>query len=210
MLCGVMCSARCSPALWELLLVLAPLEMEYNLIESLLRKQVSCGAVYSLHKSSTRVHIQRTADKELCAASSEVLAQLRFDLPASYAFHRCGSCHMHTLCRDTECISARVPGYCMHGGLERLAVSLRTAYRSKMLVCTCTSITQDSRRDEASQSDFRCAYCAGTKSEMSRWIYGASQSLEQSSYFGELGWHGRSALQESPLKLALVLFLRVK
>ncbi|CAL5228516.1 g11668 [Coccomyxa viridis] len=50
--------------------------------------QVSCGAVYSLHKSSTRAHIQRTAEKELRAASSEVLAQLRFDLPASYAFHR--------------------------------------------------------------------------------------------------------------------------
>lgn len=52
-------------------------------------KQVSCGAVYSLHKSSTRAHIKRTADKELHAASSEVLAQLRFDLPASYAFHKC-------------------------------------------------------------------------------------------------------------------------
>lgn len=50
--------------------------------------QVSCGAVYSLHKSSTRAHIKRTADKELHAASSEVLAQLRFDLPATYAFHR--------------------------------------------------------------------------------------------------------------------------
>ena len=50
--------------------------------------QVSCGAVYSLHKSSTRAHIKRTADKELHAASSEVLAQLRFNLPASYAFHK--------------------------------------------------------------------------------------------------------------------------
>ncbi|CAK0738221.1 hypothetical protein CVIRNUC_001011 [Coccomyxa viridis] len=50
--------------------------------------QVSCGAVYSLHKSSTRAHIKRIADKELHAASSEVLAQLRFDLPASYAFHK--------------------------------------------------------------------------------------------------------------------------
>ena len=44
--------------------------------------------MYSLHKSSTRAHIKRIADKELHAASSEVLAQLRFDLPASYAFHK--------------------------------------------------------------------------------------------------------------------------
>ena len=69
------------------------------LMELLLRKQVSCGAVYSLHKSSTRAHIQRTAEKELRAASSEVLAQLRFDLPASYAFHRHDSCNMHAVCR---------------------------------------------------------------------------------------------------------------
>lgn len=51
-------------------------------------KQVSCGSVYTLHKSSTRAHIKRTADKELHAASSEVLAQLRFDLPATYTFHK--------------------------------------------------------------------------------------------------------------------------
>ena len=47
--------------------------------------------MYSLHKSSTRAHIKRIADKELHAASSEVLAQLRFDLPASYAFHKCAT-----------------------------------------------------------------------------------------------------------------------
>ena len=57
-------------------------------------KQVSCGVVYSLHKSSTRAHIQRTAERELRAASAEVLAQLRFDLPASYAFHRCSTSPM--------------------------------------------------------------------------------------------------------------------
>lgn len=50
--------------------------------------QISRGSVYSLHKSSTRAHIKRVADKELSAASAEVLAQLRYDLPASYAFHR--------------------------------------------------------------------------------------------------------------------------
>lgn len=51
--------------------------------------QVSTGSVYSLHKSSTRAHIQKVAQRELRAPSAEVLAQLRYDLPASYAFHRC-------------------------------------------------------------------------------------------------------------------------
>ena len=50
--------------------------------------QVSRGSVCSLHKSSTRAHVQRFATRELRAASAQVLAQLRFDLPASYAFHR--------------------------------------------------------------------------------------------------------------------------
>ena len=50
--------------------------------------QVSTGSVYSLHKSSTRAHVARVAAGELRAASAEVLVQLRFDLPASYAFHR--------------------------------------------------------------------------------------------------------------------------
>ena len=50
--------------------------------------QISTGAVYSLHKSSTRAHVQRVAQRELSAAAAEVIAQLRYDLPASYAFHR--------------------------------------------------------------------------------------------------------------------------
>lgn len=49
---------------------------------------VSRGSVYSLHKSSTRAHIQKVAMGELHAKSAEVLAELRYDLPASYAFHR--------------------------------------------------------------------------------------------------------------------------
>lgn len=44
--------------------------------------------MYSLHKSSTRAHVARVAAGELRAASAEVLVQLRFDLPASYTFHR--------------------------------------------------------------------------------------------------------------------------
>lgn len=50
--------------------------------------QVSSRAVYSLHKSSTRAHVKRVAEKELGAVSAQVLAELRYDLPASYAFHR--------------------------------------------------------------------------------------------------------------------------
>ncbi|CAL8465943.1 g5479 [Coccomyxa elongata] len=50
--------------------------------------RISRGAVYSLHKSSTRAHVQRVAERELSAAAAEVIAQLRYDLPASYAFHR--------------------------------------------------------------------------------------------------------------------------
>ena len=51
-------------------------------------RQVSTGTVYSLHKSATRAHVARVASGELRAASAQVLAQLRFDLPATYAFHR--------------------------------------------------------------------------------------------------------------------------
>ena len=53
-------------------------------------QQVSTGTVYSLHKSATRAHVARVASSELHAASAQVLAQLHFDLPASYAFHRHG------------------------------------------------------------------------------------------------------------------------
>lgn len=49
---------------------------------------LSRHTVYSLHKSSTREHIRRVALRELGAAEAEVLAQLRYDLPASYAFHK--------------------------------------------------------------------------------------------------------------------------
>ena len=43
-------------------------------------------AVYSLHKSSTRDHILRVADGWGCKA--KVVAELVYDLPATYAFHR--------------------------------------------------------------------------------------------------------------------------
>lgn len=53
--------------------------------------RISRHTVYSLHKSSTRDHIMRVARKELGAVSAEVLAQLRYDLPASYSFHKAKS-----------------------------------------------------------------------------------------------------------------------
>lgn len=88
--CGVRCLTRHTLVAMMARRLLAPCHARLqSMTEPVLGEQVSCGAVYSLHKSSTRAHVQRTADKELRAASSEVLAQLRFDLPASYAFHRC-------------------------------------------------------------------------------------------------------------------------
>ena len=45
------------------------------------------GAVYSLHKSSTREHVLRRADAAW-GVRAEVVAELRFDLPASYKHHR--------------------------------------------------------------------------------------------------------------------------
>ncbi|PNW80268.1 hypothetical protein CHLRE_08g384700v5 [Chlamydomonas reinhardtii] len=49
---------------------------------------VSLHTVYSLHKSSTRDFIAKTAKRDLGAASAEVLAQLRYDLPATMKFHK--------------------------------------------------------------------------------------------------------------------------
>lgn len=51
------------------------------------------GAVYSLHKSSTRAHIVRAAHSGGLAPDGaptgvELVAQLRFDIPATYDFHR--------------------------------------------------------------------------------------------------------------------------
>lgn len=46
------------------------------------------GVVYSLHKSSTRAHILKTATESWGCAEAEVVAELKFDLPSTYAFHR--------------------------------------------------------------------------------------------------------------------------
>ncbi|KAA0193277.1 hypothetical protein HAZT_HAZT011906 [Hyalella azteca] len=44
------------------------------------------GAVYSLHKSSTRKHVIRKAST--LGLAGEVVAELRYDLPKTYAFHK--------------------------------------------------------------------------------------------------------------------------
>ncbi|MGH0163837.1 UNVERIFIED_CONTAM: hypothetical protein FKN15_045943 [Acipenser sinensis] len=47
---------------------------------------MATGVVYSLHKTSTREHIQKKADD--WKVKMEVIAELRYDLPASYKFHK--------------------------------------------------------------------------------------------------------------------------
>lgn len=44
-------------------------------------------SVYSLHKTSTRAYIKNQALLD-CGVYSKVIAELRFDLPASYKFHK--------------------------------------------------------------------------------------------------------------------------
>ncbi len=52
-----------------------------------LTKQVARVSVYSLHKTSTRAHIHKKA-KQWGVDKAEVLAQLRFDIPSMYRFHK--------------------------------------------------------------------------------------------------------------------------
>eukprot|EP00002_Diphylleia_rotans_P035114 TRINITY_DN7627_c0_g1_i1.p1 TRINITY_DN7627_c0_g1~~TRINITY_DN7627_c0_g1_i1.p1 ORF type:complete len:207 (-),score=58.25 TRINITY_DN7627_c0_g1_i1:30-650(-) len=47
---------------------------------------VASGAVYSLHKSSTREHIMKKAAE--WNTKGEVVAELRFNIPALYKFHQ--------------------------------------------------------------------------------------------------------------------------
>lgn len=50
--------------------------------------QLTLNSIYSLHKSSTREYIAKFAQRELGLKKAEVLAQLRYDLPATYKFHK--------------------------------------------------------------------------------------------------------------------------
>ncbi|KAJ8938608.1 hypothetical protein NQ314_011416 [Rhamnusium bicolor] len=58
--------------------------IDMKFLETALR--LSNNAVYSLHKSSTRDHVLKYADS--LGAKGEVLAELRYDLPSSYKFHK--------------------------------------------------------------------------------------------------------------------------
>ncbi|XP_060523455.1 rRNA N6-adenosine-methyltransferase METTL5 [Cylas formicarius] len=48
--------------------------------------QLSTRSVYSLHKTSTRKHVLKHAAS--LGAKAEVLAELRYDLPSTYKFHK--------------------------------------------------------------------------------------------------------------------------
>ncbi|WVZ15917.1 hypothetical protein V8G54_013483 [Vigna mungo] len=50
--------------------------------------KVASQAVYSLHKTSTRDHVKRTALRDFHASSAEVICELRFDVPKMYKFHK--------------------------------------------------------------------------------------------------------------------------
>lgn len=50
--------------------------------------KIASQAVYSLHKTTTRDHVKRTALRDCNAKSAEVLCELRFDVPQLYKFHK--------------------------------------------------------------------------------------------------------------------------
>lgn len=52
---------------------------------SILKKS---GKLFSLHKSSTRQYISKFVAQKLPGINAECIAQLRWNLPATYAYHR--------------------------------------------------------------------------------------------------------------------------
>lgn len=48
--------------------------------------RIASAAIYSLHKSTTREHVAATA--KTLGLKATVIAELRFDIPAAYAFHK--------------------------------------------------------------------------------------------------------------------------
>ncbi|VDO69801.1 unnamed protein product, partial [Onchocerca flexuosa] len=52
---------------------------------SILKKN---GTLFSLHKSSTRQYIAKFVSQKLSGISGECIAELRWNLPATYAYHR--------------------------------------------------------------------------------------------------------------------------
>ena len=55
--------------------------------------KLSSGAVYSLHKTSTRDHILKKAGD--WSVKAQVLAELRYDLPNTYKHHQKSSVDIH-------------------------------------------------------------------------------------------------------------------
>lgn len=51
-----------------------------------LRSTNPLRAIYSMHKTSTREHLKRKAEEWKC--SFAVIAEMKFDLPAKYSFHK--------------------------------------------------------------------------------------------------------------------------
>mmetsp|Transcript_35459 Transcript_35459/g.67919 ORF Transcript_35459/g.67919 Transcript_35459/m.67919 type:complete len:207 (-) Transcript_35459:191-811(-) len=51
-------------------------------------RSIATTAVYSLNKSSTRAYVKKFAEQELGFANAKVVAEMRYDLPASYRFHK--------------------------------------------------------------------------------------------------------------------------
>lgn len=49
---------------------------------------MATSSVYSLHKRSTRSHIARLAKSMLGVQSAQVIAELCYDLPATYKHHK--------------------------------------------------------------------------------------------------------------------------
>lgn len=49
---------------------------------------LASGAVYSMHKSSTREYIVRRAREQWGVRDVQAIAQMKFDLPATYRFHK--------------------------------------------------------------------------------------------------------------------------
>jgi predicted RNA methylase len=53
--------------------------------------QVTLGTVYSLHKRAARTHIKQFASSQTLVAEAAVIAELRYDLPATYKHHKCAA-----------------------------------------------------------------------------------------------------------------------
>ncbi|MEE6489564.1 hypothetical protein FKM82_015614 [Ascaphus truei] len=72
--------------------------------------QMARTSVYSLHKTSTREHIKKKAvDWQV---KIEILAELRYDLPASYKFHKKKSGHRYKVTIPNRTLQKSFPPQC--------------------------------------------------------------------------------------------------